>query len=79
MKKILVFFAVSFFLAVWIGSFAFWWHVLQTTDHTALEAVATFVFVVLFNIFFDAFLVGACNLLQTTMKVTDKIINKLSE
>ena len=79
MRKILKIIAVLFFLAIWIGSFVFWWHVLQTTEHTLLEAVATFVFVVLFNIFFDTFLYGAFYLLQTTMKATDKIIDKLLE
>lgn len=79
MRKILKIIAVLFFLAVWIGSFAFWWHILQTTEHTLLEAVATFVFVVFFNIFFDTFLYGAFYLLQTTMKATDKIIDKLLE
>lgn len=74
MKKFLV---IAFFLAIWIGSFAFWWHLVQTTESTTLDTVFSFIAVIVINILFDVFAVATWDIMQGIAKTTDRIIDKL--
>ena len=77
MKKILTFFVVSFFIAVWIGSFAFWWHCVQTTESTVSDYTLSFIAVIVINILFDIFAFATWDLMQRAAAASDKIIDKL--